>query len=620
MVQLKEKRTAFVLYSVLLVLPTLVLGGLQWRQLVQDHEEELAAVPRNAEDAARRLSDAIHDRVRLLLESEGRRPFYHYGALYSPTEAVGDELALLASPLDRERRPLGVLAWFNYEPSFAWFHRNRGEKPELDLFWGPRPPPAGGDRPSAEDLARAAEQYLDRTLDEGGLIRASRIGELDEPLEYPLEVVAVNRGHKHYLECLEKCLPALRGRVLPVTLSQFNLQMYHDGEGRPWVVATRRAFLPDELDQMLPGLPKDAACIREPLQLGFGLVQGFFLDPAWLFQDQPRVLAARVLGGSERLVPADEVDSAVGGEEYRAEVRVVTAIGASTDTQEDQLFGRVQVAIDKAVLKARFRAQTLRFLGVAAMLALSLGTGMVLLLRSVERELEQAQRTENFVASITHELRTPLSAIKLHGEMLLEGWVDDPQKRQDYYRRIVRETERLSMLVERVLEKGSIRQGTSTPEPGDLDFLLERLARDLTQVGGEERGDVVFDLAGDLPRVYLTREAVAGIVTNLVENARKYAPVDRTRPDAEPIRVVTRKHAGDVVLEVLDRGPGVPKQERIRIFEAFYRVGDESTRTTTGTGLGLHLVALHAEAIRGRAEVLEREGGGALFRITFRTA
>jgi signal transduction histidine kinase len=75
-----------------------------------------------------------------------------------------------------------------------------------------------------------------------------------------------------------------------------------------------------------------------------------------------------------------------------------------------------------------------------------------------------------------------------------------------------------------------------------------------------------------------------------------------------------------VVLEVLDRGPGIPAAERTRIFQAFYRVGNESTRTASGTGLGLHLVALHMRAMRGRVQVLDREGGGTNFRLTFRKA
>src|SRR4029079_2086274 len=100
------------------------------------------------------------------------------------------------------------------------------------------------------------------------------------------------------------------------------------------------------------------------------------------------------------------------------------------------------------------------------------------------------------------------------------------------------------------------------------------------------------------------------IVTNLVENARKYAPVVLGAPGAEPILVVTRVLHGDVVLEVKDRGPGIPQEERTRIFEAFYRIGNEATRTARGTGLGLHLVALPRKAMGRRGHGLNPKEAG----------
>ena len=86
------------------------------------------------------------------------------------------------------------------------------------------------------------------------------------------------------------------------------------------------------------------------------------------------------------------------------------------------------------------------------------------------------------------------------------------------------------------------------------------------------------------------------------------------------IVVRTRRAGDEVLIEVLDRGPGIPVAERKRIFEAFYRVGNENTRSTKGTGLGLHLVALQAEAMGGSVEVEERSGGGTLFRVHLRLA
>jgi two-component system sensor histidine kinase CiaH len=117
----------------------------------------------------------------------------------------------------------------------------------------------------------------------------------------------------------------------------------------------------------------------------------------------------------------------------------------------------------------------------------------------------------------------------------------------------------------------------------------------------------------------LIPEGVRSIVSNLVENARKYAPVTAAALAPEPIVVKTHVLADNVVLDVMDRGPGIPHAERTKIFDAFYRVGNERTRTARGTGLGLHLVALQSAAMGARVAVLDRKGGGSLFRITFDT-
>jgi two-component system OmpR family sensor kinase len=196
--------------------------------------------------------------------------------------------------------------------------------------------------------------------------------------------------------------------------------------------------------------------------------------------------------------------------------------------------------------------------------------------------------------------------------MLADGWVEDEARRAEYYRRILKESARLELLVERVLEKGRLQRETATPEPGDLAALAASLEPSLRMLAPDGIDDLRFELAPDLPPAMLTTEGVRSIVSNLVENARKYAPV---APGGEPIVVRVAREGREALVEVLDRGPGVPDKERERIFEAFYRMGKEQERRAKGTGLGLHLVALHARSMGGRAEVRPRPGGGAAFRV-----
>lgn len=608
MVQLRTQRTALVLYGVLLVLPTLVLGGLQWNQIVQDKIDELAAVPREADDAARRLHATVYQRLYQLVLSEEERPFQVYGQFYYPPSADATEEGLppspVLSPLLDARRPTGLACWFSFDLSAA----RRDNDARIDLFWG------DGRDEQLSDAGRtlgATRALIDANLEDDWLRRAVRLGDFEER-RYPLRDMAAIRAEPEDQDCFIAQDELMRDPVW-LTTSRMHLQAFYGPSGELRVAATRRVLM--DGDERLRGLNP---CL-DRLARGVGLMQGFYIEPAWLFGELPRSVAENVLDSSQRFVGPGETcceDEA----EVSVQMSLFDALGLEVRDPVPEELAMVRIAVDTRGIEARFRTRVWRFLGVAAMLAISLTTGMVLLLRSVSADLRQAQRTENFVASVTHELRTPLASIKLHGEMLLDGWASDPEKQREYYRRIVRETERLSTMVERVLEKARLSAGAARPHPGDLDRLIDALRQQLVDAGEEGLEDLVFDLAGDLPQVMLTPEAVTSILVNLVENARKYAPYEPTREGSEPIRVVTRPTSEGVRLLVLDRGPGIPAAERGRVFDAFYRIGNESTRTSRGTGLGLHLVRLQAESIGARVRVEGRPGGGAAFRVDFQCA
>ncbi len=427
---------------------------------------------------------------------------------------------------------------------------------------------------------------------------------------YAVPVVAINLSNEDDIECLREAMPELRGlqnQSWAVNITPFRLRFWRDADSTPRLAATRNVWIKGEPERRML-----SSCFAN-LDRGIFLQQGFFLDPDWVFRALPAQIAETVLGSTQRFIPSDagrpEFDSDV------FKIQPLKALEVDAPREEVEQFGVMRIAVDVRHLESVFHTQTVRLLGVGAMLVVSLATGLVLLLRSVTRELDAARRTENFVSAVTHELRTPVAAIKLYGEMLDAGWVDSDERRLEYYRRIVRETSRLETLVERVLEKGQLTRREVRPEPGDLNAVIEGIAPSLLSLAPEGVADLRFELQDDLPVVMLVTEGVRSIVTNLVENARKYAPV---AAGGEPIVVRTRREGGAVLLEVLDRGPGIPPAERGRIFEAFYRMGDERTRTARGTGLGLHLVALHVDAMGGTVEVRGRQGGGTEFRIAFK--
>jgi signal transduction histidine kinase len=599
---LKRQRTAFALYAVLLVLPTLVLGFLQWHHIVQERSSELAQLPRDAYAAALRFQEEMTSQLYELVDSENQRGWDQYGHYYQPDTPEG-EVALLETSLKTKPRPNGVLAWFKFDlvdPVDA----------DLEVFYGSDRPPTA----ERERLRVATEELFRRFFDREWIRGPIAVEPDDEDTPLSVRVIAASQATPDEEDCLRAAQMAYPELVHTIR-GDLRLLFYREADGTPRLVAHRNVLV-----EPMPHLVGLEECLHR-LAPGQQLVQGFFIDPQWYFDVLPALAAARVLNDSrERLLREGET-CCEGEDAPHSSLRLVGDMGFRCENEVDAGYETVRIALEPAPINRRYRERLWRFIGVATMLVLALATGVVLLGRSVQRDLEQAQRTENFVAAVTHELRTPLSAIKLHGEMLLDGWARDPGQQQEYYRRIVRETERLSTLVERVLEKARLSSGVASPVPGDLSDEVARHADKLHGWRTTEQPDLEFDLAEDLPLVLLTPDGVSSILVNLVENARKYAPVDPSAAGAEPIRVVTRPWAsGGAALEVQDRGPGIPEAERTRIFAAFYRVGDEATRTARGTGLGLHLVALHAASVGARAEVDPRPGGGSIFRVVFAPA
>jgi signal transduction histidine kinase len=583
---------------VLLVLPTLVLGYLQWHHIVREKENELAEVPRDAEDAALRLRKLVQEELDKLIASESQRPIEQYNRYYISEVADGGSF-LQDTPLVQIPRPMEIQAWF----AFDLGERGPGTR---QTFFGGETTLVG----HQTEMEEATADLRRRFVEDAWMQRSIPIAHRDDQMAVALRVVAASAAGLDDADCLQASQMAL-SELVPTIVGDFDLLFYRDETARPRLVAHRHVLV-----EPVPELVAASDCLQR-VSGGRRLVQGFFLDPQWFFDALPLTAAANVLTKRETFLREGETCC---GDDYYAEVRLVGDLGFESAGPDEAAFGKVRIAIDTQDVEGRFRARAWRFFGVALMLALALSTGVYLLGRSVQKDLEQAARTENFVAAVTHELRTPLSSIKLHGEMLLEGWAKDPAKQTEYYRRIVRETERLSMLVERVLEKARLGSGQARVAEGDLASEVGRHVEKLHGWRTTEARDLEFDLPEGLPIVWLSSESVASILVNLVENARKYAPVDPSKPGAEPIRVVVREHGGGVALEVQDRGPGVPESERERVFEAFYRVGNEATRTARGTGLGLHLVAMHSQSVGARAEVVSRDGGGSIFRVTFAKA
>jgi signal transduction histidine kinase len=242
-------------------------------------------------------------------------------------------------------------------------------------------------------------------------------------------------------------------------------------------------------------------------------------------------------------------------------------------------------------------------LGTAAAVSLAAALlGLAALLRAARRERAFVRLQEAMLRNATHDLKTPLAAIRLYGETLALGRDRDEQERARFAAVIVREATRLGGLVDNVLEAARIEAGDRRyrREPVDLADLAEEVAGALKPVV-EEKGLILeLDLADAAPEVSIDRDATAGAVVNLLSNAVKFSDGGKRIV----VRVARREGPRpEVALSVEDEGMGVPPGEREAIFERFHRSEAARQKGIDGVGLGLYIVAEIVRAQGGRVEV-----------------
>lgn len=253
----------------------------------------------------------------------------------------------------------------------------------------------------------------------------------------------------------------------------------------------------------------------------------------------------------------------------------------------------------------------------ALWLALVFSTVVVALLlaaRSIRRELALARLRTEFVSNVSHELKTPLSLIRMFAESLREGWVSDGQRRE-YYDVITRESERLTGLINNVLDFSRIEAGTRlyrfvlTDVRQVVADLLDRYESHLKAANIE----LVRRLPGGPVHARIDRDAIEQTLVNLLSNAVKYMGGSDRSP--RTVTVTLEALADRLELRVADTGIGMNDEHRRRIFERFFRADDEAVRAVAGSGLGLTLVEAHVAAHAGTIAVESEPGRGSTFTI-----
>jgi two-component system phosphate regulon sensor histidine kinase PhoR len=253
------------------------------------------------------------------------------------------------------------------------------------------------------------------------------------------------------------------------------------------------------------------------------------------------------------------------------------------------------------------------------MVVLSCGVivlGVAVILLAAERERRISSLKSEFVANVSHELKTPLALVRMFAEMLQSGRVANEEKRQQYLDIIVGESERLSALIENVLDFARVERGRQAYEfaEGSVADAVTKAVNVYRYRAEREGVELVTEVEPQLPTSRIDERAIQLAVINLLDNALKYAR------GSDVVTVRVSRENGSVVVRVVDRGPGVPAEDRERIFERFVRgstsrAAGSGAPPVRGSGIGLALVKHIAESHGGRAWV-EAGGPGASFAVS----
>ena len=247
--------------------------------------------------------------------------------------------------------------------------------------------------------------------------------------------------------------------------------------------------------------------------------------------------------------------------------------------------------------------------GVTFLILILIGAGFVY--RSVRRQFKLQLQQQNFMMAVTHELKTPIAVARLNLETL-QKYNLDPEKQKKIIRTTLDETGRLNFLTNNILIASQLESSgyKSSKEELDLSTLLKDCIQDFRNRFPDraftEEIEPDADLKGDSLLLQM-------LINNLLENAVKYSPKE------SPITAILKKYRSGIELQIQDQGPGISDEEKKKIFTKFYRVGNEATRKTKGTGLGLYLCHKIAKDHNADISVTNHLPHGSNFVIIFKT-
>lgn len=264
-----------------------------------------------------------------------------------------------------------------------------------------------------------------------------------------------------------------------------------------------------------------------------------------------------------------------------------------------------------ARIEKEYKSGKAKYIGEGSIFFILILIGAGFVYRSVRRQLNLQLQQQNFMMAVTHELKTPISVARLNLETL-QKYTLEPEKQKRLLQTTLDEVARLNFLTNNILIASQLEGGNykASDEELDLSALLKDCLQSFRtrfterQINEEIENDT--DIKGDALLLQM-------LINNLLENALKYSPKNA------PVTARLKQYRSGIELQIADGGSGIPDEEKKKIFSKFYRIGNEATRKTQGTGLGLYLCRRIAQSHNADISVTDNTPHGSIFAIVFKT-
>jgi signal transduction histidine kinase len=237
--------------------------------------------------------------------------------------------------------------------------------------------------------------------------------------------------------------------------------------------------------------------------------------------------------------------------------------------------------------------------------------GLFFTLLTINNEIKLSRMKSNFISTVSHEFKSPLTSIRQMAEMLVHGRVTSTEKQQKYYTTILQQSERLSHLIENILDFSKLEEGQKIFrfEKADIISVLRDIVDTFQSFRNDDGFQISLEISDPLPRIVFDREAIAQVFHNLIDNACKYSGESRV------IKVQVYSDPEMVAISIRDEGIGIAKEDQDKIFSRFFRAGEELSQTVKGSGIGLAIVKQIVDAHHGEVIVESSPGKGSVFTV-----